>query len=129
LQRWGKLTVVSPTEYLELERKADGKSEYFPGEMFAVAGATRWHGLIVTNLVRELSRQLKTRPCETYSSDMRLQVSPSGRYTYPDVMVVCGEAQFAGDRKDTLLNPNPIVEVHVGPGSRRTAGCSLSSAI
>ena len=103
-------TLLSPDEYLELERKAEFKSEYFQGEMFAMAGATRQHGLIVTNLVRELSQQL-TRPCEVYSSDLRLRVSPSGLYPYPDVMVVCGEPQFADDQKDTLLNPNLIVEV------------------
>jgi Uma2 family endonuclease len=104
-------TLLSPDEYLELERKAEFKSEYFQGEMFAMAGASRWHGLIVTNLIRELSQQLKTRPCETYSSDLRLRVSPNGLYTYPDVMVVCGEAQFGDNRKDTLLNPVLIVEV------------------
>jgi Uma2 family endonuclease len=104
-------TLLSPDEYLELERKADRKSEYFQGEMFAMAGATRWHGLIVTNLVRELSQQLKAKPCEVYSNDLRLRVSPSGLSTYPDVMVVCGEPQFAEVQKDTLLNPNLIVEV------------------
>ena len=32
-------TLLSPDEYLELERKAERKSEYFQGEMFAMAGA------------------------------------------------------------------------------------------
>ena len=104
-------TLLTPDEYLERERKAERKSEYFQGEMFLMAGASRWHGLIVTNLVGELHGQLKARPCEVYSSDMRIRVSPSGLYTYPDVMVVCGEVQFADDQKDTLLNPNLIVEV------------------
>ena len=104
-------TLLSPDEYLELERKAEFKSEYFQGEVFAMAGASRWHGLIVLNVGAELRQQLKARPCETYASDMRLRVSPSGLYTYPDVMVVCDEAQFADDQKDTLLNPNLIVEV------------------
>jgi Uma2 family endonuclease len=104
-------TLLSPAEYLELERKAERKSEYFQGEMFLMAGASRWHGLIVMNVGGELRQQLKARHCEAYSSDMRLRVSPSGLYTYPDVMVVCGEAQFADDQKDTLMNPNLIVEV------------------
>jgi Uma2 family endonuclease len=107
----GKITVVSPAEYLELERKAERKSEYLNGEMFLMAGASPRHGVIVTNLVAELRQQLKARPCIVYSSDVRLRVSPSGLYTYPDVMVVCGEPQFAGDQKDTVLNPNLIVEV------------------
>lgn len=59
---------MSPTEYLDLERKAEGKSEYFRGEMFAMPGNGRWHGLIVTNLVAELRQQLKARPCDVYST-------------------------------------------------------------
>jgi Uma2 family endonuclease len=102
---------VSPAEYLELERKAERKSEYLDGEMFLMAGASPRHGVIVTNLIAELRQQLKARPCIVYSSDVRLRVSPSGLYTYPDVMVVCGEPQFAGDQKDTVLNPILIVEV------------------
>ena len=41
---------------------------------------------------------------------MRLKVSSTGLYTYPDVMVVCGEAEFDDDEFDTLLNPTLIVE-------------------
>jgi Uma2 family endonuclease len=102
---------LTPEEYLEHERRADHKSEYFHGEMFAMAGGSRRHALIITNLVRELSQKLKDRPCEVYSSDLRLRVAPTGLYTYPDVMVVCGEPEFADDQKDTLLNPIVIVEV------------------
>jgi len=102
-------TSLSPAEYLELERKAERKSEYFAGEMFLMAGASLRHGVIVLNVGAELRQHLKARPCIIYSSDVRLRVSPSGLYTYPDVMVVCGEPQFAGDQKDTVLNPNLIV--------------------
>jgi Uma2 family endonuclease len=102
---------LSPEEYLEIDRKAERKSEYYQGEMFAMAGASRRHSLIVTNLVRELSQQLKATPCEVHASDLRLRVSPTGFYTYPDVIVVCGPAQFADDQMDTLMNPSMIVEV------------------
>ena len=98
-------------EYLALERQAECKSEYYAGDIFAMAGASRWHNLIVTNVVRELSLQLKERPCTTYPSDMRIKISPTGLYTYPDVTVVCGEAQFEDTQQDTLLNPTLIVEV------------------
>jgi Uma2 family endonuclease len=101
----------TPEEYLALERQAQCKSEYYAGEIFAMAGASRWHNLIVTNVLRELSLQLKGRPCTTYHSDMRVKVSPTGLYTYPDVTVVCGEAQFEDNQQDTLLNPMLIVEV------------------
>ena len=104
-------TFLSPEEYLELERKAERKSEYYQGEMFAMAGASRWHGVIVFNVAGELSRQLKGRPCEAYMSDMRVKVSPTGLYTYPDVVVVCGEPKFDDTRADTLVNPTLIIEV------------------
>ena len=101
----------TPEEYLALERKAERKSEYFNGEIFAMSGASPQHVLIVTNVVAELRGQLKTRPCTVYSTDLRLKVSAAGLYTYPDVIVVCGEPQFDDDHKDTLLNPTLIVEV------------------
>ncbi len=104
-------TFLSPEEYLEQERRAGQKSEYFQGETFAMAGASQRHALIVTNLVGEFRQQLKGKPCEVYSSDLRLRVEATGLYTYPDVMVVCGNPQFADDQKDTLLNPVIIIEV------------------
>ncbi len=101
----------TPEEYLALERQAQCKSEYYAGEIFAMAGASRWHNLIVANVVGELRAQLKGRPCTTYPSDMRVKVSATGLYTYPDVIVVCGEAEFEDNQQDTLLNPTLIVEV------------------
>ncbi len=104
-------TFVSPEEYLEQERLAEWKSEYFRGEIFAMAGASPPHVWIVANTVVELGRQLKKKPCRVSASDLRLRVTPAGLYTYPDVMVLCGEIQYADDRKDTVLNPALIVEV------------------
>jgi Uma2 family endonuclease len=104
-------TFITPEEYLEIERAADHKSEYYEGEMFAMAGGSLRHAWIIMNIGGELRQQLKGRPCFITASDLRLQVSPTGLYTYPDVMVVCGEPQYAGDQKDTLLNPSVIIEV------------------
>ncbi|MFW5635203.1 MAG: Uma2 family endonuclease [Thermodesulfobacteriota bacterium] len=107
-----KIESMTEAEYLDRERVAEYKSEFFSGEMFAMTGASRNHNLIVTNLIRELSGQLKKTPCRVYPSDMRLKVEKTGLYTYPDVMVVCGEHRFADtEEKNTLLNPDVIVEV------------------
>lgn len=106
-----KKQYFSPQEYLALERQAEYKSEYFDGELFARAGASRWHNLIVTNIIRELSLQLKGRQCNVYSSDMRVKVSQTGLYTYPDVLVVCDKEEFEDEVFDTLLNPTVIIEV------------------
>jgi len=98
-------------DYLAFERQSEIKHELWNGELFAMAGASEAHNLIVTNVVSELRTQLKGRPCKVYSNDMRVRIAPKKAYTYPDVIVVCGTAQFEDEYRDTLLNPTLIVEV------------------
>ena len=105
-QQW-----ISPEEYLEMERQAETKSEYIAGEIFAMAGASRSHNLIVRNISRGLDPQREGQACEVYTNDMRVEVDPTGLYTYPDVVIVCGQPQFKGASEDTLLNPTVIMEV------------------
>ena len=102
---------ITPEQYLALERKADFKSEYSNGFIIAMAGASRAHNLITGNIHGEIRSQLKGHPCRAYACDMRLRVTPTGLYAYPDVMAVCGAAAFEDDEVDTLLNPTMIVEV------------------
>lgn len=98
-------------EYLARERKAEYKSEFVNGMIIALAGVSRSHSLIVFNLARVLGAQLVGRPCEAHVSDMRVNVSPTGLFTYPDLVAVCGEALYGDEHVDTLLNPTLIVEV------------------
>ncbi len=102
---------LSEEEYLELERNSETKNEYFDGEIFAMAGASRKHNLIVANVVGEIRSQLKKKPCRVYPSDMRLKIESTKLYTYPDAMIVCGKEIFDGDKEDMLLNPDVIIEV------------------
>ena len=104
-------TSLTAAEYLAIERAAETKSEFFDGEMFAMAGTTKNHARIVMNLSRELSARLKGRRCEPFATDLRVKVEANGIYTYPDLVVVCGEQLFEDDLLDTLLNPTLIVEV------------------
>jgi len=101
----------TPQEYLALERAASYKSEYYRGEIFAMAGASRQHCRIGANLIERLGEQLRPTPCEVFGSDMRVRVLPTGLYTYPDVTVACGELEFEDRAADTLLNPRVILEV------------------
>lgn len=103
--------LLTPQQYLARERQAETKSEYLRGEMFAMSGASREHNLVAMNVSRELSTQLRDRECEVYPSDMRVKVSSTGLYTYPDVTVACDEPKFEDAQVDTLLNPRVIVEV------------------
>lgn len=102
---------MTPAEYLALERKAETKSEYIGGRMYAMSGVSRRHSLIAGNLHGEIGAQFRSRNCEAHMAQMRVKVSPSGVYTYPDVVAVCGEARFEDAEVDTLLNPTVIIEV------------------
>jgi Uma2 family endonuclease len=103
--------LLSEQDYLCRERAADFKSEFHRGEMFAMSGATRPHILIVGNLVAHLKQHLRDSDCEVYSNDMRVKVTATGLYTYPDVVVACGKPQFIDGEFDTLLNPKVLIEV------------------
>src|SRR6185437_12189242 len=74
-------TYISPEEYLERERKAETRSEYIRGEIFAMAGASVRHGRIVRNLVTQLDNALGDGPCEVFSTDLRLAVTQAAMYT------------------------------------------------
>jgi len=103
--------LLTPEEYLVLERQADFKSEYLAGEMFAMAGASQRHNLIAANIIRTLGTQLLERDCNIYPSDMRVKISKINKYTYPDVVVACGKEQFEDEQNDALLNPVVIIEI------------------
>ena len=104
----------TPQQYLTLERQASHKSEFFSGEIFAMAGASFIHNLIVANVLGELRSQLRGSPCRAVANDQRVLVQATGLYCYPDVVIVCGQPQFSDDRLDTVLNPTVIVEVLSG---------------
>jgi Uma2 family endonuclease len=102
---------ISPEQYLEAERRAETKSEYLAGQVFAMTGASLEHNLIVVNLILVIGTQLKGRPCQVLPSDMRLHIPATGLYTYPDVTVVCGTPELEDEHFDTLLNPTVVIEV------------------
>jgi len=104
-------------EYLAIEITAVDKSEYFKGEIFAMAGGSANHNRIAGNAYAVLNNGLRSSSCEAFSSDMRLLVKAKELYTYPDTMVVCGRVDFAKGRTDTLTNPIAIVEV-LSPSTR-----------
>ncbi|WP_420128668.1 Uma2 family endonuclease [Longimicrobium sp.] len=112
------LPYATPAEYLAAERKAAEKSEYINGHVYAMAGASRVHNLIVVNTVSELRTQLRGRRCEAYANDMRVKVERTGMYTYPDVIGLCEEPRFEDENVDTLLNPTVIIEV-LSPSTER----------
>lgn len=102
----------TPEEYLELELKADYKSQYVAGEIFAMAGAQPPHVLIESSLIATLYALFRGRPCNVFTSNIRVRVKEADLWTYPDVTVVCGEPKFeTASNPQSLLNPQVIFEV------------------
>ncbi len=102
---------LTPEEYLAIERKAEYKSEYVDGVMYAMAGGSPQHSLISSNVITLVNVRLWDSPCQVFNNDMKVRVPSSRKFHYPDVTVVCDKPQFADDEKDVLLNPLLIVEV------------------
>jgi Uma2 family endonuclease len=107
---------ITPEEYLELERKAESKSEYYNGEMFAMSGGSMEHSQLAIRMGSLFDRQLRGRGCRICNADLRVQVETG--YVYPDVSVVCGEPKVADNYRDVLLNPTLIVEI-LSPSTER----------
>lgn len=97
-------------EYLAWEETNFEKHEYIDGEVRRMAGAARKHNQISMNTGSWLWQQLADSDCLILSSDMRAKVGDT-RYVYPDLSVVCGEAQFARDNEMELVNPVLVIEV------------------
>lgn len=104
------LTRYTPEEYLALERNAAFRSEFIDGRIVAMTGAQRPHIVIVANLTREIGARLLDGPCEVYPTEMKVKITASGRYVYPDLCVSC-DPRFEDGVTDVLLNPVLIVEV------------------
>jgi Uma2 family endonuclease len=109
---------LTAAEYLAIERDAPVKSEFYAGEMFAMAGASREHNTINENLSGELHARLKGSPCRTFSRDLRVLVDRTGLYTYPDLVIVCGAPEYDAEDRDTLVNPRVVIEV-LSPSTER----------
>lgn len=105
------VVICTPAEYLRLERAAEWKHEYRDGQMLAMPSVNRWHSLINGNLAFNLHDQLRNTRCEVLMSRMRVKVVRTGLYTYPDIVVACGEILVEDDQDDTLLNPIVLIEV------------------
>lgn len=102
---------LTSEEYLALERESQIRSEYISGQMRERSGVSLRHSTIVTNIVGGLWSQTRGKGCHVHANDLRVKVSLTGTYTYPDVVAFCGEARLEDEHHDTLLNPAVIIEV------------------
>lgn len=106
-------------EYLALERASEERHEYLDGQIYAMAGESPNHGDICINLIAELRTQLRGKPCRVWTKDTKVRSGPlplrpharKGLFSYPDLVIVCGEPQFLDPQQDVLINPKAIIEV------------------
>ena len=103
-----KLTVE---EYLAIEEKAESRSEFYDGQMFLMAGASREHNTIFSNLFLNLAIPLKGARCRIFGTDQRVRIERTGLYTYPDLLIVCGTPEYAPENRNTLINPRVVIEI------------------
>jgi Uma2 family endonuclease len=102
----------TPEEYFAIEERAEYRSEYIDGEIFAMAGGTANHNRITVVLSRKLDEIFeKDGRCEVFAENVRLQIQANRHYTYPDIIIVCGKPEFDKCQKDTMTNPVVIIEV------------------
>jgi len=101
----------TPEEYLELEEKAEYKSEYHDGEIVANTGGTTNHNEIAGNFYAHLKFALRKQNYRVYIGDVRLWIPRYREHTYPDVMVIQGKPVYTGTNTTTVMNPLLIVEV------------------
>lgn len=106
-----KYNYVSPEHYLEMERAAEMKHEYFKGEVFAMSGASCGHNDISFNINRLVASFLHGKGCKLYGSDFRIHIPENTLFTYPDFSIVCGKANTEEIYTDNLTNPNVIIEI------------------
>ncbi|MDT5060516.1 MAG: hypothetical protein QOH63_975 [Acidobacteriota bacterium] len=106
-------------EYLALERESEERHEYLDGQIYEMAGESPEHGAICVNISGQLYNQLRGRDCQVFSKDMKVRSGPApkrgqttkGLFSYPDLLVVCGELKFHDEHRDVLTNPTVIIEV------------------
>ncbi len=96
-------------EFFELERKADSRSEFHAGEIYAMSGGTEPHSRPVARMVALFSQPLEN--CRVYDCNLMLRIERFDKGVYPDCMLVCGEPVFWGKHKDVVLNPTLVVEI------------------
>lgn len=106
-----KYNFISPEEYLERERLAEIKNEYYHGQVLAMAGASLRHNMIDSNIIGELAEFLKGKNCNIFGSNMRVSTPSRDSYMYPDALIYCGEPMLEDEKFDTLTNPSVIFEI------------------
>ena len=113
-------------EYLQMEKTATERHEYYQGEIFqmqghgellAMSGAANRHNIIFTNLFLGFGNALKGKPCRPYGPDMRLNIPENTLFTYPDISIYCGEPESIPGDEESFIHPTVLIEI-LSPSTR-----------
>lgn len=105
------LKYYSEKDYLDFERNSQERHEYYKGEIFLMSGASYEHNVIEDNLRGILHSFLKNTHYRSFGSNLRIHIPVNSLYTYPDIMIICGEPKFHDQQFDTVLNPVVLIEI------------------
>ena len=116
-----KKSRLTVSEYLTFERAAFERSEYIDGEVYLMPDESGAHADISVNLIVQLGTQLKKKDCRVRAKETKIKTggpspkaaanSMKGMFSYPDMLVVCGEPKYHDKHKDIVLNPKVVIEV------------------
>ncbi len=98
-------------EYLEIEKAANEKDEYYKGEIFSMSGASARHNIISVSLLSALSIALKGKDCRPFGCNMRIHIPENSSFTYPDISTICGDVITSKENEDTATLPIVIIEI------------------
>ncbi len=99
---------ISVADYIEGEKISETRHEYFDGDVFAMAGASKRHDRIWFKLARMIGAHLDGNDCEPFSHDVKLYIKHLNRFYYPDLVVVCGDDD---ENEYYVTRPTVIIEV------------------
>jgi Uma2 family endonuclease len=99
---------ITEQEYLDSEKLREIRHEYFDGEIFAMAGGSSNHQLLITRIIQKFANHLEDTPCKTFSSDMKVRIDEGNKFFYPDVVVAC---EKENNDPYFINSPRLIVEV------------------
>lgn len=108
-----KLPKITVEEYIQHEIETGQKYEFHDGLIYALAGGSIEHALLIGNVYSELRSGLKKKGsnCKPITNDAKLHIEKENKFVYPDTMVICGNLNRSSKSNDAITNPILIVEV------------------
>ena len=102
-------THYSVTEYFELDNNSEIRYEFYDGGVFAMAGTTKRHNIIVDNVKDVLKHHFRPQGCGVFAESVKLEAIKKFYYPYPDVLLTCDPRD--AQEEYIVAHPSLIVEV------------------